>query len=581
MEGIFMNYREMAQKIPLEDRPVSKKNVSGLANFFGIYGGEHIAATEFVIGATLVTWGVKATDIFIGLFIGNILATLTYALICAPIGVDTRVTLYSYLKKVMGPYMQKLYNVVWGLASIAMAASMLTVSASAVREIFGIKLQTEWYPTDIKFVLVVIVLGIIVTLVAANGFEAVAKFSAVCVPWMIIVFLAGVCVVIPQLIEITGGTSLHGFGDFMNLMNTSVWNGEAMEGGKHLTVFHVIGFAWMCNLAYHGGLNDMSLFRYAKSSKYGFVTCYGMFVGHFFAWGSAGIMGATAAVLLNQSLLVLDSGAITSAVLGSTGLMAVIVAGWTTANPSIYRASLAYQTIFSNVSSKKLTYFVGAVMTVIACFPITMNIMTIVNIIVLIVPPVGAIVFAEHWIIPKLGGTRYWSSYKGWKINYAGLAAWGISLIFVAVMTITGAIHSYFLFLPTYFLAMISYLALACVMGAKEDYSVQVEEDRKVQEALEQIQDEEDEDVVVLRPKYPGLQKGAAYLSYAVLAVLAVVTIMVLAGHVEVSTWKSISFPMTITYFVLGGSSTYLKYGVTEDDESKRSYEKNMTQCSE
>lgn len=363
-----MDYKEEARKIPAEDRPISRKEVSGLGNFFGIYGGEHIAATEFVIGATLVTLGVKASDIFLGLFVGNILATLTYALICAPIAVDTRVTLYSYLKKVMGPYMQKIYNAIWGLASIAMAASMLTVSASAVREIFGIKLQTEWYPTDVKFVLVVIVLGIIVTLVAANGFEAVAKFSSVCVPWMIIVFLAGFCVVIPQLIEITGASGIHGFGDFMELMNTSVWNGDVIEGGQKLSIFHVIGFAWMCNLAYHGGLNDMALFRYAKSAKYGFVTCYGMFVGHFFAWGSAGIMGATAAIMLNQSLLILDSGAVTSAVLGSTGLLAVIIAGWTTANPNIYRASLAYETIF-NISSKKLTYIVGCFMTIVGYGP--------------------------------------------------------------------------------------------------------------------------------------------------------------------------------------------------------------------
>lgn len=124
-----MDYRAKAAAIPAEDRPIAKKRLSGLGNFFGIYGGEHIAATEFVIGATLVTWGVKATDIFIGLIIGNILATLTYALICAPIAVDTRVTLYSYLGKTLGPYIQKIYNFVWGLASIAMAASMLTVSA--------------------------------------------------------------------------------------------------------------------------------------------------------------------------------------------------------------------------------------------------------------------------------------------------------------------------------------------------------------------------------------------------------------------------------------------------------------------
>ena len=105
---------KMAETIPFEDRPISKKRLSGIANFFGLYGGEHIAATEFVIGALLVMWGVKATDIFLGLIIGNILATLTYALICAPIAVDTRLTLYSYLKKVVGEKIQKiLFKVIY------------------------------------------------------------------------------------------------------------------------------------------------------------------------------------------------------------------------------------------------------------------------------------------------------------------------------------------------------------------------------------------------------------------------------------------------------------------------------------
>ena len=260
-----------------------------------------------------------------------------------------------------------------------------------------------------------------------------------------------------------------------------------------------------------------------------------MFIGHFFAWGSAGIMGATAALMLNQSLLILDSGAITSAVLGSTGLLAVIIAGWTTANPSIYRASLAYGSVFEKVSSKKLTYMVGAFMTVVA--------------------PVGAIVFAEHWIIPKLGGTRYWASFKGWKINYAGLAAWLISLAFVVVMTVTKVLHSYFLFLPTYLLAMVSYLVLACVMGAKDDYSKQVEEE---------IQEEEDDEIIDYRPKYPAVQKITAYASYAVLAGFAVFTVMVAGGSVTPDAWKSVSIIISFVYFAFSGVSTYFKYGLTE-----------------
>ncbi len=556
-----MDYQITGQNVSVEDRPIAKKKLSGLGNFFGIYGGEHIAATEFVIGATLVTWGVKATNIFIGLFIGNILATLTYTLICAPIAVDTKLTLYSYLGKVLGVPMQKIYNFIWGLASIAMAASMLTVSASAVREIFSIRIQTQWFPTDIKFVLAVVILGIIVTLVAANGFEAVAKFSSICAPWMIVVFGAGIFVVVPQLTQTIQSESVRSFGDFMNLLNTSVWNGEVVEGGQKLSILHVIGFAWMCNLAYHGGLNDMALFRYAKTAKYGLVSSYGMFVGHFFAWGSAGIMGATAAILLGKPLSELDSGAITSAVLGSTGLLAVIIAGWTTANPNIYRAGLAFQSFFRCKSIKKVTYIVGIVMTIAACFPIVANIMAIVNIIVLVVPAIGAIVFTEHWLIPKLGGSRYWAKFKGWKINYAGLLAWGISLVFVVVMTMTRAIHSYFLFLPTYLLAMGAYIILAFLMGAKDDYSKQVEEDKKIEKAIEELVESMDEEEARVVLRYPKVQKGFALLSYAVLGVLCVVTLMVFfGGSISVEMYKVCSFPITIIYFILGGISTYLKY---------------------
>ena len=554
------NYHQIAAAMPSEDRPIPSNQISGLGNFLGIYGGEHIAATEFAIGATLVTLGVKATDIFLGLIIGNILATLTYALVCAPIATDTRLTLYSYIKKVLGPYMQKIYNAVWGLASIAMAASMLTVSGSSLREIFGIKLQTEWYPTDIKYIIVVIILGLIVTIVAANGFNAVAKFSSICVPWMIIVFSAGFFVVIPQLVAITGGADIHSFSDFMNLMNTSVWNGQVAAGGSKLTIFHVIGFAWMCNLAYHGGLNDMAMFRYAKTWKYGFVTAYGMFVGHFFAWASAGIMGATAALMLNKSLLILDSGAITNAVLGWTGLIAVIIAGWTTANPSIYRAALSYQTIFPKMSEKKLTYIIGAVTTAIACFPITANVMTIVNIIVLVVPSIGAIVIAEHWILPKLGGTRYWSKFKGWKINYAGLLTWLISLGFVVIMTLTHAMHSYFLFLPNYILALVVYLILACLMGARDNYDEQKKEDEEITKELIHLAEEESKNVELL-PKHPVLLQLSNIASWIILIILLVITVSVSLKVATVDFYKLSSLILTFLYFGFGGLKTWLRYG--------------------
>lgn len=553
------NYRALAKQISVEDRPISTKRLSGLGNFFGLYGGEHIAATEFVIGATLVTWGVSATNIFIGLLIGNLLATLTYALICAPIAVDTRLTLYSYLNKVLGPYMQKIYNFIWGLASIAMAASMLTVSASAVREIFNVPLQTQWYPTSVTFIVIVIALGIIVTIVAANGFDAVAKFASVSAPWMVLVFFVGALLSLPTLLESAGVSGITSFGGFMELMNSTVWTGTPLPGSPQLGLPHVIAFAWMCNLAYHGGLNDMSLFRFARKSIYGYVSAVGMYIGHFFAWGCAGIMGAAAAVMLGQSLLVLDSGAVTNAVVGGMGLLAVIFAGWTTANPSIYRAGLAFQTIF-NIDLKKLTYFVGIVMTLAACFPITANVMTIVNIIVLVVPSIGAIAITEHWLLPKLGGTRYWSMHRKEKVNKAALTAWLISLAFVVVMTLTGVIHSYFLFLPTYLLAMASYAFLALRMGAKVDYSTEVQEEEKIQAALQELMNEEEKDVVDNREaKVPGLSRGLQAASFGMLAIILLITVATMSGSIANEQFRLISMILTVLYFALGASGMYIR----------------------
>ena len=89
------NAMDRVRATPRCDWPVADKEQSGIGSFIGLYGGEHIAATEFVIGATLVQYGCTASDILIGLFIGNLLAVLSFTFFCAKIATDTRLSLYS------------------------------------------------------------------------------------------------------------------------------------------------------------------------------------------------------------------------------------------------------------------------------------------------------------------------------------------------------------------------------------------------------------------------------------------------------------------------------------------------------
>ena len=174
-----------------EREPVSPDKLESAKHFAALFAGEHVAGTEFVIGAAFVAWGASAADVLIGLLIGNALAVLSWTLICAPIAVRTRLTLYWYLRKIAGPGVTAVYNVLNACLFCILSGTMITVSASAIRIPFGIAPQTKWYPEDFRFVLIVLVVGTVVVGVAILGFKRLAQFSEVCVPWLFVMFTAG------------------------------------------------------------------------------------------------------------------------------------------------------------------------------------------------------------------------------------------------------------------------------------------------------------------------------------------------------------------------------------------------------
>lgn len=543
-----MDVWQKVKNTPKCDWPVATKELSGPGKFFGLYGGEHIAATEFIIGATLVQYGCSATDILIGLAIGNLLATLCFALLCAPIATDSRLSLYSYLHRVVGVKVQKLYNIVCGVAFAGLAATGICVSASAIRRVFDVPIQHEWYPTSIKFIVIVLILGAVIITIAANGFEGVSKFASKCVPWMIVLFLLGFLCVLPQLADVTGFGEIHSLKDIFTLFNEHVWVEQIPTSGKKLSIVHVIGFAWTCNVVLHLGLNDMSVLRYAKSPKYGFISAVGMFVGHYFAWISAGIMGATASVMLNTNLGLLDSGEVTFTVLGYAGLLGVVVAGWTTANPLIYRVALSFNSVFPKFTYKKMTYFIGGIITIAACFPIVQRAADILTYQGILVVGIGAVCIAEHFLFPKIGYTRYWSMYKKQDINWAALISWGLSLVLFAVLFITQPIHQNFWFIPTFLLAFISYIILAGLMGAKQSYPEEEREELAYEKALQEYVDQQMAD---LKEKtIPVSAKIFTYISYMVLAAIVLVGLVFLLGTITTESMKNVEFVLTIVYFI-------------------------------
>ncbi|NQZ90518.1 MAG: nucleoside transporter [Colwellia sp.] len=573
----------MSNAAEFETEPVSADKLQSGKTFAASYAGEHVAGTEFVIGALFVAWGVGTGDILWGLLLGNLLAVLTWALVTAPIATDTRLTLYAYLEKIAGPGTIKLYSIINGVLFCILAGAMITVSASAVKIIFGIAPQTTWYPTDISFILVALAVGAVVVLMAMKGFKKLAAFAEICAPWMILMFIVGALVLMPTLVDASSSVaSISSFSDFLTVADQYIW----VDTGGDIGFWHVAAFAWICNLAMHGGMGDLTIFRFAKSAKYGYYSALGMFIGHYVAWICAGIMGAAAALLLKASITELDAGVVAFQALGSAGILAVIIAGWTTSNPTIYRAGLAFQSLNYKWDRTKVTMVVGIITTIIACFPFVFTqLLGFLGIMGLMMAPVGAIIVAEHWLFPKLGFTRYWSKYKGNNTNIAAMITWLLSLVISYYLVVADVMHMFFILLPIWIFATVAYCSLASVLGAKEVYA-QAEKDESLELARKEAEKQYLQDAKLSETKQqkvvlPFLANLAQKISILSLVACFVMAIIAYVNH-DIETIRTWLIVPTLIYFVTATYAYIVKQELAEglviEDETSLAGSENLTE---
>lgn len=548
------------EKLQEEQLPVPKRKLHDWTHFAGLYAAEHVAATEFVIGATFVALGAKTMDIIIGLLIGNILAVLSWTFITTPIAVDTRLSLYTYLQKIAGSKMSQLYNWANVLIFTVISAAMVTVSSTAVRFAFNIPAQLDWYPTNIWFVTIVIIVGLVVVFVAIYGFNAVSDFSGICAPWLFTMFTSGALVLLPALsLSVIGETLPSSWAELINIGSQSIWTGVDSNGEPGIGLVEVIGFGWAANTITHFGLIDMALLRFAKKKSYGLATSTGMLFGHYIAWIAAGIMGAGAAVILGKTIVELDPGDVAYYALGWSGFVIVIVAGWTTAITNLYRAGLAAQAIFSKHSRRNTTLAVGVAMVGIACFPFVFSqILPLLTYAGLLVAPVGAIVFAEHQIFPRIGYTRYWSKFQNYIHSFPSVASWGLGLALGFGLNALDVMSFYYLFIPTWIFTIIVYTILAGMYGAKNAYQEEEIKEEEYNQLVEEYQQE-------LAAKEQQPEKDASLLSKLLrtIAFVALGITLILAGNVlfgssdesayisNRDTFYFYGFICTVVYFVL------------------------------
>lgn len=453
--------RQLNQINDYEREPVPESKTRGFKDFLALVAGEHIAGTEFVIGPLFVLHGVTATNVIAGLLIGNILAVLSWTFFCAPVGVKTRLTLFYLLEKIAGYKLVSIFNAISGLQSSIFASFMAIVAAGGIVLMTGLPNQpfSQMTPNHFSWIILIIVLIGLITVIAISGISWVTKFARITTPWLPWIFLASGIAVLP-------GLGVNSVTDFWSVANTKIWAGVPAEGMKQFNIWHIIFFSWLANTALHLGLQDTFIYRFAKKSWYGLASFGGMFIGHFMAWIASGILCA-AAIQVGMS----DPTPAQVAVIGAgiAGGLCVIIAGWTTANPSLYRAGLAVQGIFPKTKRWKITLLLGIGAAVLGCFPgVVSKIDSFLAVFALIAAPVGAVVFIDVYLFRRLKLQQNYSFNNAGKMNWAAGLTWVVAIaVCYALFAILKLDFFFFMAVPGWIIAAICYIIFSKIMQRK------------------------------------------------------------------------------------------------------------------
>lgn len=444
-----------------ERQPVPASRFRDWKSFLGMYAGEHAAGTEFMIGPLFLTAGVSAFDLLVGLLIGNLLAVLSWRFLTAEIAVKYRLTLYYQLERICGRSLVVFYNLANGILFCFLAGAMITVSATAVGIPFGMEMPrlTDALPNSPTFVLIVVAVGAIISVIAARGYAAVSTAANWMSPLIVVAFLAAGFVALRQL-------GVSSFSDFWN-----IW-GEGRDpfpGQVKYTFWHVVIWSWLCNAAMHIGMSDLSVLRFADKPSVGWTTAAGMYVGHYMAWIAAALLYAVyLATPEAQTFLAagvappVAPGPLAYNAIGVLGIVAVIIAGWTTANPTIYRAGLAFQAILPKASTFWVTILAGGLATVAGLFPaFAMQLLDFVAVYGFVLAPVGAVLVFEHFLGDRFGIIKDYAIVEGLSFNWSVFVAWMVSVCSFYILSQAFDIFLSFLIMPAWLVTGVLYLMIS------------------------------------------------------------------------------------------------------------------------
>lgn len=171
-----------------------------------------------------------------------------------------------------------------------------------------------------------------------------------------------------------------------------------------------------------GATTQPDISRWSKSKKDTIIaTFFGIFLGNSFM--------IVLAILLSRVMGTDDLMKI-FIILGMAipGILVLTLAQWTTNTTNLYSSSLGFSLIFSKISKQWLTFILGLIATSLAVFGIYDQFIPFLNILAIVIAPIGGIYASEYFIV-KREFQRYDLQLEAKSVVPRSIIAWGIGML--------------------------------------------------------------------------------------------------------------------------------------------------------
>lgn len=353
-----MNENKVIEDYELKPVPAEKRK--GWFKLTMVWIAGIVALSATALGGALGS-GMSLNQAIIVSLVGTFLLAMLSALCCV-VGAKTGLSTALVSSFALGRYGSMAVSIIIAISLFGWFGVQLDLFGSSLHKVI-----IDVFGWNISSGTLMVFGGILMTVTACIGYNAIEKLSVVAVPLLAILLFGSVYM-----------TSRKFSYDQLNHIPLT---SDPLTIGMGISV--VIG-----SLAV-GAIIGPDISRYAKSVKDATIaSVLGYFVGYSIVLFISAVL-AKATSEVDVVAIMIGIG------WGTGGMLVLILAQWTTNNTNLYSSALGFSVIFKKVPKYILTIIAGVIGTVFAIAGIYDNFIPFLNVLSILIPPIGGIYTAD------------------------------------------------------------------------------------------------------------------------------------------------------------------------------------------